>query len=206
MQNKSLFHTLGALAFLASVLVGFYLLPSPRQGGGTLSESAPVSQDQTWIDFSAQFSSAKAEQGGAFPDVSFYGPDGTAVRLTDVQAKPILLVNIWARWCAPCVRELPSLQQFMQHYSGKIQVVAIAYEEGQKPQDIATFLKNRGLSDFAAYVDTGGDLTRSLGLRGVPTSFIVGKNGQILYRLDGDADWMSDQTLSFFDSLLHTSL
>jgi len=142
-----------------------------------------------------------ADRPMTMPDVPFADIHGKPVRISDFKGKP-LLVNFWATWCTPCVVELPELKRFAQYYDGKLQVIGVALEPGKGPEEISKFLENRNIGDFAAYSDKSGQFGEKLGLRGVPTSFLIGSNGLIMYRFEGDANWTSAQSKAFFDSFL----
>jgi thiol-disulfide isomerase/thioredoxin len=152
--------------------------------------------------FARHFADMQAATEPMFlPDSPFLDMDGKKRTLADFRGKPVL-VNLWARWCAPCIVELPSLQDMAKRYAGKIEVVAIAMEQGKEPKDIADFLEKRSLGDFAGYLDKNGEFATKLGLRGIPTSFLLGSNGQILYRFEGDAEWLHPDATEFFDVFL----
>lgn len=142
-----------------------------------------------------------ATQPQFLPNETFLDHTGKKVRISDFKGKPVL-VNLWARWCPPCIIELPSLEGLAKKYDGQIHVVAIAMEQGKGPEDINPFLEKRGIGSFAGYVDKSGLFATNLGLRGIPTSFLLGSNGQILYRFEGDAEWTGPDALEFFDVFL----
>ncbi|PZQ46108.1 MAG: hypothetical protein DI551_05730 [Micavibrio aeruginosavorus] len=205
MKNKIIFASVVALVFTLAALTGFYG-PAKLKAyqGEKLQESfTPGSVPKLVLDrFSRQFAKVLvASEAQYMPEEPFLDPKSNTVRMRDFQGRPTL-VNLWATWCAPCVVELPSLEKFEKHYRGRINVLAVAVEEGKDPGDIAKFLESRLLGDFAGYVDKGGRFASNLGIRGIPTSFVIGSDGLILYRLEGDADWTSPEVQAFFDILL----
>ena len=151
--------------------------------------------------FAAEFQKIYvATEPQTLPDVPLHMPDGKIVRISDFKGKPAL-VNMWATWCAPCVVELPSLEKLAKLYDGRLNVIGVALEQ-KPPAEVAAFLEKRALGDFAAHVDLTGEFSENLKVRGIPTSFLIGSDGQILYRFEGDADWAGAESRSFFDIFL----
>lgn len=152
--------------------------------------------------FSVEFSALRvATTYQTLPDTPFKSADGKDRRVSDFAGKPIL-VNFWATWCTPCVVELPALEKLKNHYEGRLNVLAIAIEEGKTIQDIAAFLDKRRIGEFAGYLDPDGEISRNLSIHGLPTSFLIGSDGAILYRFEGDADWTAASSRAFFDAIV----
>jgi len=122
------------------------------------------------------------------PDTPFTDADGRAAKLADFQGR-LTLVNFWATWCAPCVRELPSLDRLQTAFDDtKFRVVAINEDRGgaavAKP-----FLAKLGLTRIALYIDKRLALAQALGLRGMPTSYLIDPSGRVIGALTGPAEW-----------------
>lgn len=200
-HKKILISILGFCAFILAALTGYYspdLLKSYRD----YSYRQPVIPEKIEGDFAANFQLMQvSNEPMTLPDEVFFGPDGKEARFSDFKGKP-LLVNLWATWCAPCVVELPSLQKLKDQYGDKMQVIAVSVDAGKDEKAISSFLEKRGIGDFAAYSDKDSALSRKVNIRGLPTSFLVGRDGLILYRFEGDADWTSQESKAFFDALL----
>ena len=202
MKNKLIFFMLGIVIFGLSLGAGYLWSKNAAPDNKFQSFVVPSVPKKQVDDFARNFAKLEpAKQAGFLPDPPFLDLSGNQVSIKDFYGKPTL-VNIWARWCAPCVVELPSLEAFKKRYEGRINVVAIAMEEGKEPKEISSFLKSHNIGDFAGYVDKDGGFGRALGVRGLPTSFLLGKNGQILYRFEGDAEWDSIDSTEFFDVFL----
>lgn len=112
--------------------------------------------------------------------------DGTQMRLSQLQGKP-LIVNFWATWCAPCLREMPLLSDFYEAHRGEdLQVVGIAIDQASAVQH---FLQTTPVSyPVVIATDSGLDLARKLGnTAGVlPYSVVWTANGKILAHHAGE--------------------
>ena len=129
-------------------------------------------------------------KGKAAPDVVFSDPDGKPARLADFKGKP-LLVNLWASWCAPCVKELPTLDQLAR--KGGVQVLAVSQDDGPHASVVA-FLQGHRIATLEPYQDSKMALSGALGPDTVlPTSILIDSNGKEVWRYVGDLDWTSPQ-------------
>lgn len=124
--------------------------------------------------------------GKAAPDVSFIDPDGKSVRIASFKGRPVL-VNLWASWCAPCVKELPTLDQVARR--GQIEVLAVSQDSGPHASVVA-FLKQHHISTLGSFQDPNSGLSGALGPDTVlPTSILFDSNGKEVWRFIGDQDW-----------------
>ncbi len=123
------------------------------------------------------------------PDVTFADADGTSLSLGDYRGK-VLLVNFWATWCGPCVREMPELDALQAELGGeRFAVLAISQDRGGA--DVAEpFLRDRlGLANLALLLDRTWSFGQAMKLRGLPTTFLVDADGMIVGDLEGIAEW-----------------
>ena len=98
-------------------------------------------------------------KGEAAPAAQFTDPDGKPATLADFRGKPVL-VNLWATWCAPCVKELPTLDKLAK--SGAIEVLAISQDMGPHPSVVA-FLQGHRIGTLKPYQDSKMALSGALG-------------------------------------------
>jgi thiol-disulfide isomerase/thioredoxin len=102
----------------------------------------------------------------------------------------VLVVNFWATWCAPCVKEMPALDRLNAKLGGKdFQVLAIN-QERNGPKVAKPFVEKQGWK-LPLYLDAATGFYRDAKLRGLPTTLIIGKNGQELGRVEGEVVWDS---------------
>lgn len=138
----------------------------------------------------------------AAPSVDFTGPDGAPARLADFKGK-VLVLNLWATWCAPCVKEMPTLAKLATAYAGKpVQVVALDQDSSRKLEDAKTFIASH--APLAFYKDPDFKVMPALGLPspGYPTTVIYDKGGVQRAYLQGEADWSSPEARALVDKLL----
>lgn len=128
----------------------------------------------------------RSHKGQSAPDVAFSDPDGEEASLAEFSGKPVL-VNLWATWCAPCVKELPTLGKLSK--GGSIQVVAISQDTGPHPSVVA-FLDSKA-PELEPYQDSKMALLGKVGAEVLPTSILYDARGREVWRVVGDLDWTS---------------
>jgi thiol-disulfide isomerase/thioredoxin len=130
------------------------------------------------------------------PSVQFLAGDGSKRSLNDYRGKGIVL-NFWATWCAPCVREMPQLDRLSALVKGNgIEVLTIS--EDRKGQELAPkFYKQNGLNDLPVLVDVKSGLSRALKVKGLPTTVLIDSHGKEIGRILGIAEWDSSEIVGF---------
>ncbi len=104
----------------------------------------------------------------------------------------VVLVNFWATWCAPCVHEMPSLDQLQADLAEEgLQVVAISVDRGGLNQ-VEPFFIDLQLDHLAVYLDPKGAIARDLDVRGLPSSYLIDRNGQVVGAMQGAYDWAGE--------------
>ena len=127
----------------------------------------------------------------AMGDLAFQDVDGKTVRLSDFHGQPVLL-NIWAKWCAPCLEEMPKLNHLQRDVApGTLAVVAVAVDE-PNPLKVRDFLANRRWDALTPYLDPKNVFADALNIKSIPVSLLIDKNGFALVRVDAPVDWFSD--------------
>ncbi len=108
----------------------------------------------------------------------------------------VLLVNLWATWCAPCIKELPSLGALQQELGGDaFQVVTIAIDE-RDPSKIEPFLASHGAADLPVLIDRDRTIETVAQVIALPTSLLVDRDGKAKAMVTGDACWNSGTALA----------
>ena len=131
----------------------------------------------------------RSHQGKPAPDTVFHDPDGGDISLAEFEGVPVL-VNLWASWCAPCIKELPTLQKLEQSQAADGQLGVIAVSQDRAPKaSVDAFLADRKIARFAAYHDPGMALSAALGVEILPTTVLFDGSGHEVWRYVGDLDW-----------------
>ncbi|MCZ6847493.1 MAG: redoxin family protein, partial [Alphaproteobacteria bacterium] len=137
------------------------------------------------------------------PNIRFTDSTGNALSLADFRGKVVLL-NIWATWCPPCVYELPSLDR-LQKKLGKLgfEVVAVSQDQGGAPL-VEKFFKRLGLRHLRQYLDPGRHARARFGTTTLPTSILIDANGNERGRMVQAADWDSSAAISLIRQIRQT--
>ena len=152
-------------------------------------------------DSSFKFSNQVAiEDNLPAPDFTFPGLDGKMVRLADYRGK-VVLVNIWATWCKPCVDEMPSMEKLYRKFKGEdFEILAVSIDApGLKV--VAPFMKKYNLT-FPALIDSEGAVKTVYGITGVPESFIIDQQGILIKKIVGPVNWATPNIFRFFSELI----
>jgi peroxiredoxin len=139
-----------------------------------------------------------------FP-VDFTLPDlhGNSIRLSNFRGQ-VVLVNFWATWCSPCRTEMPSMEALYQSYQHKgFTILAIA-SDLQGSESVAPFVREYTLT-FPVLLDPGNVVGTHLQVRGIPTSYLLDKQGHITGMELGAKNWHSPTIRQLIESLLAES-
>ena len=131
-------------------------------------------------EFLAQLKSMLAQPGvGDTMDIAFTSMNGRKVDLAKMKGK-VVLVDFWATWCGPCLRELPTVKQVYKDYHEKgFEIVAISLDEDEAA--LKSFVAKEEMP-WVQYYDGKGrhsDMVRKFGITGIPATFLIGKDGKI---------------------------
>ena len=155
---------------------------------------------QTKESFYNVSSGSQVAKGLPAPNFSLPDLDGKMVSLSDYRGKVVLL-NIWATWCPPCVEEMPSMEKLYQELKGEgFEILAVSIDESGA-QDVLPFMKKHNLS-FPALIDSKGTLKDLYQTRGVPESFIIDKDGILIEKVIGPRNWANPEVIRYFRNLI----
>src|SRR5262245_1527506 len=135
---------------------------------------------------------------GPTPPLALTDHRGTHHALTAYRNR-VILVNFWATWCEPCREEMPALQA-LQDKLGKEQVVVLAVNYGESPEKVQQFVQQMPV-DFPMLLDRHMQAAQAWQVRVLPTSFVLGQDGQIRYSVVGLLDWSAPQVLELLTEL-----
>jgi thiol-disulfide isomerase/thioredoxin len=136
------------------------------------------------------------------PLATFMSPEGRRVNWQVFEGK-YLLINFWATWCGPCVIELPSFEKLRQRFKDtNLEVIAVSLDTQRDQEQIQRFLSNRSIGEFASYFDDAKEVKSAISMRGIPTTYLLDPNGNVLYVFEGDAVWHSQSAIEFFEAVV----
>jgi len=171
------------LIFLVIVGVGVIVLLQTKDSSFNLSGKQP-----------------RLGKGLSAPDFTLPDLDGKMVSLAGYKGNVVLL-NIWATWCPPCVEEMPSMEKLHQELKDEAFEILAVSLDASGGKAVIPFMKKHKLS-FPALTDTEGALKSLYQTTGVPESFIIDKNGIIVEKIIGPRDWATPGAISSFRNLI----
>jgi thiol-disulfide isomerase/thioredoxin len=131
-------------------------------------------------------------------EIRLKDPTGRPISLSEFRGK-IVFINFWTTWCLACVVEMPSMEKLHQKFKDK-DFVMVAINLQESSSTIKQFFKEYKLT-FLALLDTTGDVGAALGIRSIPTTFILDKNGRIIGKVLGPRQWESKDSIALFEYL-----
>lgn len=141
--------------------------------------------------------------GSRAPDFRAVTVDGAPRTKTLADYKgQVVLLNIWATYCAPCKVEMPSIEKLHRSLGARgLHVVAISIDVAGKAAEVRDFARGMDLT-FEILYAPGGELQQAYQTTGVPESFVIGKDGVILKKVVGADDWNSPANVALLTQLL----
>lgn len=126
----------------------------------------------------------------ALPDLRFVTASGEHQSLAAFRGHPLVL-NIWATWCVPCRKEMPTLDHLQAALAGTDALVVPLSIDSQAISAVKAFYAEIGIKSLGIYVDPSGEASRLLHVVGIPTTLLVDRDGHELGRKLGPAEWDS---------------
>jgi thiol-disulfide isomerase/thioredoxin len=161
----------------------------------------------------AKKNNATAEQQVRLPSLYKFRGDiePPKLQLKDMYGKPydlnqyrgkVVLINFWASWCGPCVKEIPSLNRLVKKMQGKeFQLLTVDIKE--PPDKILNFFKELKLQhNFPVLMDTDGQVSKDWKVYAYPSNFLLDKEGKVRYGYRGALEWDKDEVVKIINSLL----
>lgn len=194
----------GAVAAVAvAVLAGVYAMFGVD--GNAPVGSAPAQAGETMLDKSLSTGTIAAfvfkpgrpaVESGVFKDAN-----GKELTLADWKGR-VVLVNLWATWCAPCRKEMPDLAQLQKDYGGEdFEVVAISVDlKGAEAS--SAFLKEVNSDNLALYVEPTTRIMKQLGAIGLPVTILIDRQGGEIGRLLGPAHWTAPEARKLIEAAI----
>jgi thiol-disulfide isomerase/thioredoxin len=186
----------GAVALVVGAAVLYGLATPGKEASAACAASAATVAKLDPLIRGAVAALAPADPARPMPDIHFKADGDTPKTLADFRGQAVL-VNLWATWCVPCRKEMPALDRLQATLGGPdFQVVAVNVDTTRldKPRQ---FLAEVAATHLPFYADpTGavlGTAKQDGPVLGLPTTFLVDKNGCAVATMAGPADWASDE-------------
>jgi len=196
-SSKRTFAGLATVLVLILGIGGAALLYANHKAGGKASEASAASQYAT-----GSLAALKTPDPIPAPDYVFKDAEGADVGFADFAGK-VVVVNLWATWCAPCKIEMPTLAALADSYKDRsdFAVVAISADVEKAVPEARAFISENAPLQF--YADPKFQLPFELPGKGaMPQTILLDRKGQIRAVLVGEADWNSPEAKALIDSLL----
>lgn len=169
----------GAAAVVAVVVVVFIVSGSDNDSVAGRGDPPTRGQMQNFLIAGARLPG---------PTQTWSDGDGKTITLADFRGK-VVLVNFWASWCAPCLRELPSVNALQKDLGGdQFEVVAINIDQ-QGKRVAEPFAERLKLDALELYLDPRGRISRGVGVQVMPTTILYDRDGLEIGRMEGPAEW-----------------
>jgi thiol-disulfide isomerase/thioredoxin len=134
------------------------------------------------------------------PEISFTTPDGKPLALADFKGR-FLVLNLWATWCHPCLKEMPSLARLQEKLGPALIVLAVSEDRGGAAV-VTPFVAALDLGKMTIGLDPKSEALHAFHARGLPTSLIIDGEGRVLGKVECEADWTSDAMLAVLKKLM----
>ena len=180
--------TLRILAWILFVITGIALLTFSLLSSNKKTE-------KTGVVFAIN------SQPRVLPTIRFTDAKERAMTLQDFRGKFVLL-NVWATWCVPCRKEMPTLDRLQARLgSPDFEVVALSIDRGG-PFVVSTFYSEIGIRALRIYVDKTGDAATNLGVVAIPVTLLIDREGREIGRKIGPAEWDSLEVVTLIQGYL----
>lgn len=174
-----------AMKRLSVLLLAAFLCPLP------LSAHAPELHRFKLVEFRRPFPA---------PDFALPDLQQQQRTLSSFRGKVVVL-NFWATWCAPCVREMPALEKLQQRMQSRGLVVIGVATDTEGATQVAPFVRKLQLS-FPILLDSENTVSQQYGARDLPATFLLDPAGKVIAAAKGAREWFSDEALSYLQEVL----
>ena len=173
------------------------LLAAASSSGGARAARGAERPPDVWEKFGV----VEFTEGQPAPAFALLSLDGRTVTLEELKGKVVAL-NFWATWCAPCEWEMPSMETLHRRYQGKpFVLLGVSVDTGPADIFVRPYVTGKALT-FPILLDNTLKTSRAYRVRGLPTTFFVGPDGQLRGQAHGPRDWTTPEAYAFVDHLL----
>ncbi|QZD89012.1 TlpA family protein disulfide reductase [Qipengyuania aurantiaca] len=162
--------------------------------------SAPDAAQESGASSAASGEIDRGNAGALMPAANLRDLEERELNLGAVQGTPVLL-NLWATWCAPCIKEMPLLDELAGDYGESLRVLTVSQDMGG-PDKVADFFAQNRFDHLESWMDPQAELGFALGGGSLPTTVMYDAQGQEVWRVRGDYDWSSEEARAAIDAVL----
>lgn len=139
-------------------------------------------------------------RGTMAPDLAFSDADGQTIRLSDFEGQP-LLVNLWATWCAPCIREMPTLDALADRKDGTLKILTIS-QDFQGADVVGPYFAENSFDHLEQWLDEENAMMLALATDTLPVTVLYDAEGAELFRVYGGMDWAGERAETLISGAL----
>lgn len=184
-----------AIVAVAVIGVAALVVSGKSERGSTPDRLALPAFRGEFQDFSP------AEPPQPAPDVAFLDEKGRKLQLSGLKGQ-VVLVNFWATWCVPCVTEMAALDHLQSSLKSDGLTVLALSQDRSGLSVVQPFYEKLALRALAMRFDTRGEAARAFGIRELPVTILIDRQGRELGRLSGPAAWDSDEAKTLLKAAL----
>lgn len=139
--------------------------------------------------------------GAVLPDFTLFDLQDNKHTLSSYRGN-VVMVNFWATYCGPCIKEMPSLQRLKQKMAGKPFTI-LAVDMAEEKRDVQAFLTQHQIKiDFPVLLNPEGKVVEEWMITAVPTTFVIDPKGTIRYALFGGIEWDKEDVIKTINGLI----
>jgi thiol-disulfide isomerase/thioredoxin len=197
---------IGAGVAVLAAITGIYLFQADGRKAGppeAVAQTATAAPQAVTRDLATGALAAFLVKSERKPvaDTAFQDAAGKPVKLSDFKGK-VVLVNLWATWCAPCRKEMPDLAKLQKELgSDQFEVVAISVDR-KGVEASSAFLKETGAENLKLYVEPTIEILNQLQAIGLPATLLIDRQGREIGRLLGPAAWSGPEAYALINAAL----
>lgn len=191
--------SLTSLGAVLTLLSSILLLCNPAEVQASVSNTKvyatgkPIDKPMIMSRFIEMQSARKV------PDVTFSDTQGKQISLKQFEGK-LVLVNLWATWCAPCIKEIPQMEQIRQTNLDK-DLVVIPLSIDEQSELVKPFLQRHGLAYYQTWLDPHKDIDQVMPADVVPATYVLDGAGNLVGFMRGYIDWEDKDVQPYLEAL-----
>ena len=209
-MKKSLYVLISLLVVVLLIIVTVYVLRGPKGSvPSATGVEAPMEAgippiktqvvDKKSVRFFEEMGITQLDPVPIPVEVTLQDLNGKQVSLSDLEGK-VLFLNFWATWCPPCREEMPAMQKLHNRLKDK-DFLMVAIDLQEPASQVKKYLKEYQFT-FMSLLDSKGEMGLLFGIRSIPTTLILDKQGMIIGAAIGARDWASKKSIALFEHLI----